>query len=134
MTRSEGHVIDQESLRRLSPVALRAARKIGDAWQVDSATMARLLDIPAAEHRTVDSTLEALFVLTPEQFCRASLIIAIYRAVGELFAGGMAERWPSLPNRATPYDGWSPIEFMAAGGTDAMFDVLGHVRAMGEGV
>jgi hypothetical protein len=134
MSRSEGHVVDEVRLRRLSPTAFRAVRGIGDAWGGDPTTVACLLDMTGADFAILESTADSALLLTPAQFYRASLIIAIYRALGELFAGDMAERWPSLPNRATPYDGRSPIDFMASEGTNAMIDVLGQVRAMGQGL
>lgn len=95
--------------------------------------MARLLSMTEAEFARAAAMLDGP-LLTPTQFNRAGLMIRIYRALHDLFVGDMADRWPDMPNRAVPYDGRSPIAFMANGGTDAMIHVLMHIRAIAQGL
>lgn len=73
-------------------------------------------------------------VLAPEQFDRAGLLIAIFRALGDQFDVAMADRWPRRPNKAPLFAGRSAVKLMQAGGVESMKDVLRYLWAVGQGL
>ena len=124
---------DERTRRVLSPVALKASRKIGEIWGLAPAEIAALLGLTTAQYEeAVKSPQDVL--LAPEQFDRAGLLIAIFRALGNLLDQPAADRWPRQPNRASLFGGRTAMELMQAGGVESMKDVLRYLRAVGQGL
>lgn len=126
-------VVDEVTRRRLSPVALKATLRIGEAWGLEHMEVAGLLGMTAAEFDRCAEIPDGL-VLTPAQFDHASLLISIFGALGALFDPATADRWPRRPNAAPLFGGRSAVELMQVGGLASMKDVLRYLRAVGQGL
>lgn len=125
--------VGERTRRELSPVAFKASRRIGEIWGLAPAEVAALLALtPAQYEEAVKSPQDVL--LAPEQFDRAGLLIAIFRALGDLLEQSAADRWPRQPNRASLFAGRSAVELMQAGGVESMKDVLRYLQAVGQGL
>lgn len=122
-----------EDRRRLSPAALRATRKIGLAWRMEPADVARLLCISEIDYaRRIEAPADAC--LSENQMFRAGIMIGIYGALGSLFDIEAAESWPNRPNKCALFNGRSAIEYMLAEGGDAMINVLRYLQAIRMGL
>lgn len=125
--------VDEAARRSLSPAALRASHRIGEAWKLDPREVAGLLAMTSLEYNKAVEAPESV-VLTSGQFDRAGLLIAIYGALGRLFDRTMADEWPGRPNAAPLFGGVSAVELMQTGGVESMKDVLRYLRAVGQGL
>lgn len=118
---------------RLSRVALKAYRRLVGCWDLTGQQAAALLDVST-------STWERLKLggkdrsLSQDQLTRISALIGIYKGLHLLFADGMADRWPRLPNRGPLFGGMSPIDAMVKGGIPHMLEVRRHVDAIRGGL
>jgi hypothetical protein len=63
-----------------------------------------------------------------------SALVGIFKGLHLLFADGMADRWPTLPNKGPLFGGHSPVKVMIEGGIPAMLDVRRHVDALRGGL
>ena len=118
---------------RLSPVALKAYRRLIEAWGLTGQQAAALLDVST-------STWERLKpegkdrALSQDQMTRISALVGIYKGLHLLFADGMADRWPTLQNKGPLFGRTSPIEAMIRGGIPHMLDVRRYVDAVRGGL
>jgi len=118
---------------RLSAVALKAYRRLVEAWRLTGLQAAALLDVST-------STWERLKQpgkdkpLSQDQLTRISALVGIYKGLHLLFADDMADRWPKLGNRAPLFGRLSPIESMIKGGIPQMLDVRRYVDAIRGGL
>lgn len=118
---------------RLSPVALKAYRRLVDAWGLTGQQAAALLDVST-------STWERLKpegkdkALSQDQMTRISALVGIYKGLHLLFADGMADRWPGLANTGPLFGRTTPIEAMIRGGIPHMLDVRRYVDAVRGGL
>ena len=118
---------------RLSPVALKAYRRLMEAWGLTGQQAAALLDVST-------STWERLKpegkdrALSQDQMTRISALVGIYKGLHLLFADGMADRWPRLDNTGPLFARLSPIESMIKGGIPQMLEVRRYVDAVRGGL
>ncbi|PWG01950.1 hypothetical protein [Sphingosinicella humi] len=125
--------MNADDCRRMSPAALRATRKIGLAWRMELADVARLLCISEVDYaHAIEAPADAS--LSEDQMFRAGLMIGIYGALGSLFDIEAAESWPNRPNKAPLFNGRSAIKYMLAEGGDAMINVLRYLQAIRMGL
>ena len=125
--------MNADDRRRLSPAALRATRKIGLAWRMEPADVARLLCISEVDYAHAIEAPAGAY-LSEDQMFRAGLMIGIYGALGSLFDIEAAESWPNRTNQGELFNGRSAIEYILAEGGDAMSNVLRYLQAIRMGL
>lgn len=119
--------------RRLTAVAAKAVVRLAGAWGVGNAEAAALLGVSESTwDRIKAGRWEG--VLNQDQLTRASLLIGIFKGLHLLFADGMANRWPSLPNRGPIFARQSPIAAMISGGIPRMLETRQYIDALRGGL
>lgn len=118
---------------RLSSVALKAYRRLVDAWGLTGHEAAGLLDVSTStwERLKQDGRERPL---SQDQLTRISALVGIYKGLHLLFADDMADRWPRLDNRGPLFARASPISSMLRGGIPQMLDVRRYVDAVRGGL
>lgn len=118
---------------RLTPAAIAAIQGIARAWKLTGDEVARLL---ATSPSTWDRMAAGSWGkrLSQDQLMRASALIGIYKGLHLLFADGMADRWPRLPNRGPLFFGRTPIEAMIEDGIPGLLDIRREVDALRGGL
>ncbi|WP_428659183.1 antitoxin Xre-like helix-turn-helix domain-containing protein [Reyranella sp.] len=118
---------------RLTPAGLRAVRKVVEHWKLKGHEAAALLGVSTSTWDRInagkwDSS------LSQDQLTRISAIVGIFKGLHLLFADGMADRWPALPNKGPLFGGHSPVKAMIDGGIPMMLDVRRYVDALRGGL
>lgn len=118
---------------RLSPVAIKAFRKIVEHWALTNAEAAMLLGVSES---TWDRIKRGAWdqPLSQDQLTRASAMIGIHKGLRLLFADDMALRWPKLANTGPVFQRRSPVEAMIEGGIPLMLDTRRYVDAIRGGL
>jgi Protein of unknown function (DUF2384) len=109
--------------RELSGPALRTFFNIARAWQLSVDHERALLGWPPPstfhKYKSGDTGTLAFDTLT-----RLSLVLGIYKSLQVLYPEpAFADGWMQMPNSHALFGGRSPIEFVAAGDVDALFQV-----------
>lgn len=119
--------------RRLTAPAIKAVVRLIEAWQGSNAEGAALLGVSQS---TWDRIKAGRWdgVLSQDQLTRASALIGVFKGLHLLFADGMADRWPRLPNRGPVFDRRSPIEAMIEGGIPRMLETRQYIDALRGGL
>jgi len=118
---------------RLSLVALKAFRRLVAAWGLTGQQSAALLGVSISTWERLKAD-ERGKSLSQDQMMRISALTGIYKGLHLLFADQMADRWPSLVNRAPLFAGSSPVDSMIQGGIPQMLDVRRYVDAVRGGL
>lgn len=123
----------EDERKRLTAAAVKAVLRIVEAWGGNNADGAALLGVSAStwdrmKARRWDGTLHQ------DQLTRASALIGVYKGLHLLFADGMADRWPRLPNRAPLFDRRSPVDAMIEGGIPRMIETRLYIDALRGGL
>ncbi|HEV7268408.1 MAG TPA: antitoxin Xre-like helix-turn-helix domain-containing protein [Falsiroseomonas sp.] len=123
----------EEERARFTAVAVKALARIADAWNLTGHEAAALLGVSAT---TWDRMRAGTWrnTLSQDQLTRASALIGLYKGLHLLFADGMADRWPRLPNRNPLFAGLPPVAAMLEGGIPHMIETRRHVDAMRGGL
>lgn len=118
---------------RLSATAVKAVLRLVDAWDGSNAEGAALLGVSES---TWDRMKAGRWdgTLSQDQLTRASALIGVFKGLHLLFADGMADRWPRLPNRAPVFDRQSPIAAMVEGGIPRMLETRQYIDALRGGL
>ena len=118
---------------RLSKVALKAYRRLVEQWGLTGQQAAALLDVSLStcERMKQDEKGKAL---SQDQMTRISALVGVFKGLHLLFADDMADRWPSLGNKAPLFARMSPIESMIRGGIPQMLEVRRYVDAVRGGL
>lgn len=127
-----GLVLDTDRAA-FTPVALKALGRIAEAWQLTAHEAATLLGASASTWDRMRSG-EWRGTLSQDQLMRASGLIGLYKALHLLFADGMADRWPRLPNRNPLFGGRSPVAAMIGGGIPHILETRRLVDALRGGL
>lgn len=124
---------DESDRRRLSDTAVKAVLRLVDAWDGSNAEGAALLGVSES---TWDRMKAGRWdgTLSQDQLTRASALIGVFKGLHLLFADGMADRWPRLPNRAPVFDRKSPIAAMIEGGIPRMLETRQYIDALRGGL
>jgi hypothetical protein len=124
---------DESDRRRLTGAAAKAVVRLAAAWGVGNAEAAALLGVSES---TWDRIKAGRWdgVLSQDQLTRASALIGIFKGLHLLFADGMADRWPSLPNRGPIFARQSPIAAMIGGGIPRMLETRQYIDALRGGL
>ena len=118
---------------RLSPVAIKAFRKIVEHWALTNAEAAMLLGVSES---TWDRVKRGSWSqpLSQDQLTRASATIGIHKGLRLLFADDMALRWPKLVNSGPIFQRRSPVDAMIDGGIPLMLETRRYVDAIRGGL
>jgi hypothetical protein len=119
--------------RRLTGSAVKAVLRLADAWGASNAEGASLLGVSESTwDRMKAGTWDGS--LSQDQLTRASALIGLFKGLHLLFADGMADRWPKLPNRAPVFDRLSPVQAMIDGGIPRMLETRQYIDALRGGL
>lgn len=119
--------------KRLTGAAVKAVVRLVEAWGGGNAEGAALLGVsPSTWDRIKAGTWQG--TLSQDQLTRASALIGVFKGLHLLFADGMADRWPRLPNRAPLFDRKSPVEAMIDGGIPHMIETRQYLDALRGGL
>jgi uncharacterized protein (DUF2384 family) len=118
---------------RLSAVALKAFRRLVDAWGLTGQQAAALLGVSTSTWERLKAD-ERQRSLGQDQMTRISVLVGVYKGLHLLFADQMADRWPQLANTGPLFDRLSPVEAMIDGGIPVMLDVRRYVDAVRGGL
>jgi hypothetical protein len=124
---------EENDRRRLTPSAVKAVLRLVKAWDAGNAEGAALLGVSQS---TWDRMKADRWdgVLSQDQLTRASALIGVFKGLHLLFADGMADRWPRLPNRGPVFDRLSPIHAMMEGGIPRMLETRQYIDALRGGL
>lgn len=124
---------DEGDRKRLTPAAVKAVLRLVEAWDGGNAEGAALLGVSES---TWDRMKAGKWggVLSQDQLTRASALIGVFKGLHLLFADGMADRWPRLPNRGPVFDRLSPIQAMIEGGIPRMLETRRYIDALRGGL
>jgi hypothetical protein len=124
---------DEGDRARLTPAALEAVRNLAVAWKLTGDDAAALLGVSAS---TWDRIRSASWkqALSQDQLTRVSALVGVFKALHILFADGMADRWPRLPNAGPLFGNRDPVTAMVDGGIPVMLDVRRYVDALRGGL
>jgi len=118
---------------RLSAVALKAYRRLITAWDLSGQQAAALLGVSLSTWDRLKPEGQDKS-LSQDQMTRISALVGIYKGLHLLFADGMADRWPRLPNKGPLFGRQSPIDSMIEGGIPQMLEVRRYVDAVRGGL
>lgn len=118
---------------RLTGAALKAFVRLSERWTLSNPDAAALLGISTS---TWDRIKAGRWdgALSQDQLTRVSAIVGIFKGLHLLFADGMADRWPRLPNRGPVFERRSPIAAMIEGGIPRMLETRQYVDALRGGL
>ena len=119
--------------QRLLAVALKAFRHIAEEWELTGRQAAGLLGVSTSTWRRVRAA-GGPKPLSQDRMTRISALVGIYKGLHLLFADGMADRWPRLPNKGPLFGRQSPIDSMIEGGIPQMLEVRRYVDAVRGGL
>jgi len=124
---------DEGDRERLSPVAIKAMKRIAQHWQLRGDESAALLGVSAS---TWDRIAAGKWgqSLTQDQLTRVSAVVGVFKGLHLLFANDMADRWIRLRNKGPLFENRTPITAMIEGGIPTMLDVRRHVDALRGGL
>jgi uncharacterized protein (DUF2384 family) len=124
---------DENDRDRLSPVAIKAMKRIAEYWLLKGDESAALLGVSAS---TWDRMVAGKWdhSLTQDQLTRVSAIVGVFKGLHLLFADEMADRWARLRNKGLLFENRTPIDAMIEGGIPMMLDVRRHVDALRGGL
>ncbi len=113
---------DADVRARLTPAAVRSLVPLVTAWGLSVEQIGALLGGVAAStwHSWKTSPPAELPV---DRLTRVSLLLGIYSALHNLFAGELADEWVTLANTNPLFDGRAPLEVLITGGIPAMVEV-----------
>lgn len=124
---------DDGDRKRLSRTALKAYRRLADAWRLTNPEAAALLGVSTSTWERIKRDGSGN-QLSQDQLTRVSALVGIYKALHLLFADGAADRWPRLKNKGPLFSRRTPIEAMIEGGIPHMIDVRRYVDAVRGGL
>ena len=124
---------DESDRARLTPAALEAVRNLAAAWKLTGDDAAALLGVsPSTWDRIRGGSWKQ--ALSQDQLTRVSALVGIFKGLHLLFADGMADRWPRLPNAGPLFVNRDPVYAMVDGGIPVMLEVRRYVDALRGGL
>src|SRR5215471_13191536 len=120
---------EKDTLRRLSPAAVKGFLKIAELWDLRDEDARQLLggvsngafyELKRAAHATKRA---ARPVLDQDRLTRISVLTGIFKALNVLYSQKLADRWIQLPNTNPMFAGVTPLGYMRKGGLPAMLRV-----------
>jgi antitoxin Xre/MbcA/ParS-like protein len=113
---------DKDTLKRLSPAAVRAFLKIAALWDLRDEDARQLLG-GMSNGAFYELKRNARGRLDQDRLTRISILTGIFKALNILYSKKLADRWVQLPNENAMFQGETPIAYMIKGGQPAMLRV-----------
>ena len=110
---------------RLSATALKAYKRITQAWVLSPADAAGLLDVTVRTWNRYEGRQSV--ALRQDQLTRISALAGIYKGLNLLLSSPLANEWPTRENDGFLYRGHTPVHAMLEGGIPKMLDVRRHI-------
>jgi uncharacterized protein (DUF2384 family) len=118
---------------RLSPVAIKAMKRVADRWHLKGEESAALLGVsPSTWDRMAAGKWDQS--LSQDHLTRVSAVVGVFKGLHLLFADEMADRWARLRNKGPLFENRTPIDAMIEGGIPMMLDVRRYVDALRGGL
>lgn len=120
---------DKETLRRLSPAALKGFLKIAELWDVRDEDARQLLGgisngaFYEMKRAALDAKKFPRILLDQDRQTRISALTGIFKALNILYSQKLADQWVRLPNTNPMFGGDTPLQYMRKGGLPAMMRV-----------
>ena len=120
---------DKDTLRRLSPAAVKGFLKIADLWDLRDEDARQLLGgvSNGAFYELKRTAHDAKKTVRPlpdqDRLTRISILTGIFKALNILYSQKLADRWVHLPNANPMFAGETPLAYMRKGGLPAMLRV-----------
>jgi uncharacterized protein (DUF2384 family) len=124
---------DESDRARLSPVAIKAMKRISDHWHLKGHESAALLGVSTSTWDRM-AAVKRDQSLSQDQLTRVSAVVGVFKGLHLLFADEMADRWTRLRNKGSLFENRTPIDAMIEGGIPMMLDVRRHVDALRGGL
>ena len=130
MLKSSSEPIRLASMHNAENVAtiVKAVLSITAKWSLTDAEAAALFGVSIIKWNRMKSGSYIGF-LDKDNVYRASLILGLFKSLGERFGGKLSHRWIKLPNKGPLFLGHSPIDFMIAGNVPSMIIVRRHLES-----
>ena len=122
-----------EDRARLTPAALAGKRQLAERWDFSRGEAAALLGVSESTWDRIRGE-RWTQSLSQDQLMRVSALVGLFKGLHLLFADGMADRWPRLPNAGALFANRTPIAAMIEGGIPLMLEVRRHVDALRGGL
>lgn len=117
---------------KLSPVAIKAASRIAEAWSLSTSDISQLMGINERTwYRLKDHPEKAL---SQDSLTRASALVGIYKGLKLLFSEPLASTWPTRPNTNPLFDRDTPVRAMIRGGIPKILRVRSYVDSLRGGL
>lgn len=117
----------------LDAVALKAYRRLSEAWGLTDDEAAALADAPPRTWARMKRDGWA-GRLSQDQRLRLSGLVGLYKGLRLYFSDDVADRWVKRANTGPLFRGASPLAFMRAGGLPAILRTRDYVDALRGGV
>ncbi len=113
----------------LDPVAVKAFRRLAEAWALGSDEAAALADVaPRTWARVRQGDWKGR--LGQDQRLRLSALVGLYKGLHLYFSDELADTWVKRANAGPLFRGESPLAFMRAGGLPAIIATRAYVDAV----
>jgi len=121
--------LSDASIRQdLTPVGIKAALRIAEAWHLSALQTSQLLGVNERTwYRLRQSTPKSL---SQDTLTRISALIGIYKGLRLLFSEPLASAWPARPNSNPIFAQETPVNAMIKGGIPMMLRTRGYVDAL----
>ncbi len=119
---------------RLTGTALRAYRSLTRRWGLNNNEAAGLLGVSGSTWDRIKRDDRGATPLSQDQLTRISALTGIFKGLHLLFADGMADRWPRLPNEGPLFGRRAPIDAMMEGGIPSMIEIRRYIDAVRGGL
>ena len=114
---------DASTRERLSPVGIKAIRRIAEKWGVKDQDARELLGgISSGSFYALKKTPDAR-TLDQDTLTRISLLIGIFKALNILYSQRLADAWMTLPNSNPMFRGSTPLAYILRLGQPGMVRV-----------
>lgn len=112
----------KETLKELTPAAVKAFFKMQELWDVRDED-ARILLGGMSNGSFYEMKRKAPAILEQDRITRISLLTGIFKALNILYGKKLADRWIQLPNENAMFEGGTPLSYMMRGGLPAILRV-----------
>ncbi|WP_319412978.1 MbcA/ParS/Xre antitoxin family protein [uncultured Cohaesibacter sp.] len=125
--KEEKYVPDAQS------VALKAYRRIADAWALTGREAAELADLSESTWKRIKKS-SFSGDLSRDQMLRLSALVGLYKALELYFSPTIARQWVKLRNQGPEFDGQRPLDAMVSGGLPKIMRVRSYLDALRGGM
>jgi hypothetical protein len=127
--------LSREATRiKLTPAAVEGFVRLAERWRLTSRQATALLAVQSERIWFRMKSREWQDTLSQDALIRISALIGVYKGLHLLFSEPLADEWVRLQNTETLFGGVTPVDFMIAGGVQAMLETRRYVDALRGGL